>query len=111
MAQGKVREAILSFRQAVAADRRSTHAVNALANALFDEGTAAIEAGDFDRAALALQESISLKPDSAEAHNNLGIALASQGRIVEAITEWETALRVAPDLTDARRNLERARKR
>ena len=108
MSQGKVGEAILSFRQAVAADRRSTHAVNALANALFDEGTAAIEAGNFDAAVTALRESLSLKAGS-QTHNNLVIAYASQGRIAEAIAEWEAALRLEPDFSDARTNLERAR--
>ncbi len=45
---------------------------------------------------------IRLKPDYAEAHNNLGIALASQGRLPEAIAHWEEAMRLRPDFADAR---------
>ena len=40
-------------------------------------------------------------PIYAEAHNNLGVALASQGRISEAIAEYREALRLKPDLAPA----------
>ncbi len=42
MSQGRVTEAIASFRQALALDA-TTHARESLANALYDDGTAAIE--------------------------------------------------------------------
>lgn len=108
MSQGRVTEAIASFRQALALDA-TTHARESLVNALYDDGTAAIERGEFDRASDRFREAIQLRPGYAEAHNNLGIALASQGRIKEAIVEWEAALRLDPTLSDARQNLEKAR--
>jgi tetratricopeptide (TPR) repeat protein len=49
-------------------------------------------------------------PQSPEAHNNLGIALGSQGRIDEAVAEFEAALRIKPDFVDARRNLDMVRR-
>jgi Flp pilus assembly protein TadD len=76
---------------------------------LYDQGTAAIESGHFDRAVTSLGESVALKPDYAEGYNNLGIALASGGKLAEAIACWERALRLKPDFADARRNLERAK--
>ena len=39
------------------------------------------------------------------AHSNLGVALAQTGEIEEAITQYEEALRIEPDLADAHYNL------
>ncbi len=46
------------------------------------------------------QRALSLKPDYADAHNNLGIALAVQGRIDEAVRLYERALFLKPDCPD-----------
>jgi tetratricopeptide (TPR) repeat protein len=109
MTQGRMTEAIAAFREALRLDP-TTHARESLANALYDEAATAIERGDHERAITQLREAIGLKPGYAAAHNNLGIALASQGLIKDAIVEWEAALRVDPNLTGARQNLERARR-
>jgi tetratricopeptide (TPR) repeat protein len=53
------------------------------------------------------REAIAIRPDFAAAHSNLGVAYAQDGRMAEARLEWETALRLDPDLVDARRNLAR----
>ena len=109
MTQGRMTEAIAAFREALRLDP-TTHARESLANALYDEAATAIERGDHERAITQLREAIGLKPGYAAAHNNLGIALASQGLIKDAIVEWEAALRVDPNLTGARQNLEWARR-
>ncbi len=49
--------------------------------------------------------SLLLKPDHAVANNNLGVALAAQGRIDEAAEHYERALVLKPDYVDARYNL------
>jgi Flp pilus assembly protein TadD len=47
-----------------------------------------------------------IAPDSAEAHNNLGIALVNTpGRGSEAIPHFQAALRLQPGYPDARYNL------
>ena len=47
-----------------------------------------------------------IEPDRAEAHSNLGLALAnSGGRLPEAIAEYQAALRINPDLAEAHINL------
>ena len=50
-----------------------------------------------------------LKPDSAEAHNNLGTPWA-QGKPDEAIAEYRTAIRLKPDYAEAHYNLGNALK-
>ncbi|MBT3517015.1 MAG: tetratricopeptide repeat protein, partial [Nitrospina sp.] len=45
----------------------------------------------------------------AKAHNNLGRALAIQGKLKEAIEYFENAININPNYVDANNNLERAR--
>jgi len=46
------------------------------------------------------------RPQAAEAHNNLGRAFAeTPGRLPEAISEYEAALRIRPDYAEAHNNL------
>ena len=59
----------------------------------------------------AFRAGLVLMPESAEAHNNLGGALAALGQTTEAIAEFEHALRLNPMLTSARRNLEMVQSR
>ncbi len=54
---------------------------------------------------LALGEKSKLKPDLAKAHNNLGLALAGQGKLDQAVAHYAEALRLKPDLAAAHSNL------
>ena len=53
--------------------------------------------GRFDEAIVHLQQALIIKPDYAEAHNNLGMALHAQGKIVEAVVQWREAVRLQPN--------------
>jgi lipoprotein NlpI len=44
-------------------------------------------------------------PDSADVHNNLGVALASEGHVTEAVDHFNAALKLRPEFSDAQRNL------
>jgi Tfp pilus assembly protein PilF len=49
-----------------------------------------------------------LRPDSAEIHNNLGLALGKQGKLDEAVACYRRAVALKPDYTQARNALDRA---
>jgi Flp pilus assembly protein TadD len=46
-----------------------------------------------------------LKPDFAEAHNNLGNTLKELGRLDEAEASYNQAIALKPDYAEAHRNL------
>ena len=56
-------------------------------------------------AAAHLKEALRLKPDLAEGHCSLGVALFRMGRFDEAVAEYREAVRLKPDLAEAHNNL------
>jgi len=46
-----------------------------------------------------------IKPDYAEAHNYIGMALLKSGRYEEAMSHFKKALQIKPDYMDAAKNL------
>ena len=50
-------------------------------------------------------EALRLNPNLAEAHNNLGVALAKQGKMDQAEAHYAEALRLNPDYAEAHNNL------
>ena len=61
--------------------------------------------GQIDEAMAHYRKALEIKPDYAEAHNNLGIALAGRGRIDEAIAHYRKALEIKPNYAEAHNNL------
>jgi tetratricopeptide (TPR) repeat protein len=62
--------------------------------------------GQTDAAIASYRETLRLRPDYAEAHGNLAMALLAQpGRQEEAIAHFETAVRLKPELWQAECNL------
>jgi tetratricopeptide (TPR) repeat protein len=61
-----------------------------------------------NRAVATARAAIRLRPDDAQAHENLGYALAYLNKPEEAIAEYREAIRLDPDLADAYHNLGRA---
>jgi Flp pilus assembly protein TadD len=50
------------------------------------------------------REALALRPDYAEAHNNLAIVLRNRGRLGEAASHYQEALRIRPDYPEAHAN-------
>jgi len=65
---------------------------------------AAHRTGGMEEAARHYAEAVRIKPDSAEAQNNLASALAETGRLQESVPHFEQAVRSAPNYVVARVN-------
>ena len=66
--------------------------------------------GKLDEAVACYRRALELKPDHAEAHNNLGNALKDQGKLDEAVACYRQALELKPDYAEAHSNLGNALK-
>ena len=53
--------------------------------------------GKLEEAIEAYKKALSLKPDYADAYNNMGNALKDQGKLEEAIEAYKKALSIKPD--------------
>ena len=60
--------------------------------------------GKLDDAVACYHRALELKPDYAEAHFNLGVALNDQGKLDEAVACWCRAVELKPDYVDAHWN-------
>lgn len=97
-AQGKLDEAIASYRAALALKPDFAEAHNNLGNLLRGQGKV-------DEAVAQYQRAVALKPDFAEAYNNLGNALKDRGKLVEAVACYRRALALKPNYAEAHNNL------
>ena len=66
--------------------------------------------GKPDEAVAAYNKALLIKPDYADAHNNMGNALRDQGKPEEAIAAYNKALLIKPDYAEAHRNLSALKK-
>ena len=63
------------------------------------------EQGKLEEAIEAYNKALAIKPDYADAYNNIGIALNEQGKLEEAIEAYKKALAIKPDYADAYNNM------
>jgi predicted membrane-bound spermidine synthase/Flp pilus assembly protein TadD len=106
---GRVDEAISEFQSALAKDLSSAHARANLGQIRYEQGAALMESRRFNDAVPLLRLAVDLLPESAEAHNDLGVTLASMGRVDEALGHFERAVSLKPDFAEAHANLLAAR--
>ncbi|MDC0432024.1 tetratricopeptide repeat protein [Hyphomicrobiales bacterium] len=59
------------------------------------------ELGKLDEALASYTQAIALKPDYAEAHNNLGVTLQELGKLDEALASYTQAIALKPDYSEA----------
>jgi predicted O-linked N-acetylglucosamine transferase (SPINDLY family) len=101
--QGKLDDAVDSFRQAVNVWPENMEALNNLGAALKRQER-------FDEAITCYQRALSIKPDFAEARGNLGNVLRFLGRPDEAAESFRLALRLRPNSAEMQNNLANALK-
>ena len=75
---------------------------------LYDLAWNLTEEGQYDKAIAEWKKALEMSPDDAEAHNNLGVALAGTGKFDEAIAHYQKALVVHTDSADVHNNIGRA---
>jgi protein O-GlcNAc transferase len=100
---GRLAEAERLYRQVCAADPKHFDALHRL-------GVVAHQLGRPDAADI-LARAVALRPDVAEAHNDLGVVLGARGRLAEAAAAFERAVALRPDYADAHNNLGTALRR
>ena len=108
--QGKTKEAIDAYNLAGQYNSQLAAIYNNAADLLR-------KVGQVDDAIVAYQEALNLPnvegvPADAHtlAHNGLGLALQQQGKLKDAIDEFEQALRLTPNYEPAKRNLAEAKR-
>ena len=60
--------------------------------------------GQYDEAALHLEQAVELNPSFAKGHYDLGLVLTQQGRADAAMTEYQKAVQIDPDMVAAQCN-------
>jgi len=77
-----------------------------MATGPINDGVAAANEEDWEKAVEHWTKALELSPDSAAVHNNLAVAYERQGSWEQAAKEYETALRLDPDNAQIRGNYE-----
>jgi Flp pilus assembly protein TadD/ADP-heptose:LPS heptosyltransferase len=79
------------------------------AESCFRQGNFYYDKGDGAQARHFFEQAITLRPDFADAHNNLGLLLLESGEAARAVKCFEKALSIHPDMGVAHNNLGNAR--
>ncbi|MDD5628604.1 MAG: tetratricopeptide repeat protein [Elusimicrobia bacterium] len=103
--RGEQAAAVRRFRTALTIQPRYPLARRALADALYNQGNSALRSGQRQAAIRLYQEALGLAPGLPETYNNLGLALAGEGRNLEACGRYRQALRLRPRFAAAHYNL------
>ncbi|MEL7036725.1 MAG: tetratricopeptide repeat protein [Cyanobacteria bacterium J06592_8] len=96
--QGKLEEAIASYKKAIEINPECADAYNSL-------GLALRQQGQLEEAIASYKKAIEINPKYTYAYNNLGLALRQQGQLEEAIENYKKAIEINPEYTYAYNNL------
>jgi Flp pilus assembly protein TadD len=84
------------FKTCIAVLDKAVH-VKDVAELRIYRGTCKLGMKDLQGATTEFKDAVAKEPNNALAHYSLGNALADGGKLTEAIAEWETYLKLAPD--------------
>jgi tetratricopeptide (TPR) repeat protein len=102
---GKWELAANDFKQVLTEGPANEKAQQHLGEVLILWGDELAESGKFDQAATRYRESLVFRPNDAELHTSLGMALAKLARLSEARSEFEAALHIDPKFQPAQQAL------
>ena len=102
---GKWELAVNDFKQVLMEDPANEKAHQHLGEVLILWGDEFAESGKFDQAVTRYRESLKIRPQDAELHTSLGMALAKLARLSEAKSELEKALQIDPKFQPAQQAL------
>ena len=107
---GRLDEAIGAYREALRLGPQAVLPRDNLGRALYSRANRLHTQNRLEDAVAHYREALTFVSVSraAEVHNDLGVALAGLGRLLEARDEFRAALTIRPDFADARANLARA---
>jgi len=108
---GRTAEALEQLRKTASTYPTDQVITDQLARALERRGRDLGLAGDWGQASSIYQEWVALKPNDPLAHNHLGEALLSQGKLKDALTQFDEALLIDPSLQAAQQNRAVARQK
>ncbi len=103
--RGESDEALAVFRDLKRLRPGNARHLGCLGVALKDKGLLREAHETLEAAVSAGREAITLNPNHALAHGNLGLALSGQGKLDDAIAEYRTSIRLQPDRVNGHRNL------
>jgi tetratricopeptide (TPR) repeat protein len=86
---------------APAVEQRRQSPAAASARSEYDRGARARVAEDWATAITAFRRAVDLRPDFAEAWNELGFALRQQGRYADSLAAYDRALALRPEFPEA----------
>ncbi len=66
-------------------------------DALYNQGVIAWNAGKTEEAQKRFLEALKVNPDHADSHFQLGMTMINQGKLADAVVEFETYLKLAPE--------------
>jgi len=107
LAAGRPAEAATHFARATALKPAYAAGVENLVSLIMARANEAMAQGQIEAAIAGFGQAAALKPDFAEAHGNLGVALMAQGRPVEAAAAYRQAIAIKPTMVPVYRNLGR----
>ncbi|MBN1542253.1 SpoIIE family protein phosphatase [candidate division KSB1 bacterium] len=73
-------------------------------------GHAYYQTQQYREAAQVYENVLKMDPRNVGAYENLGVAYANQGDFLRAVEKWERLLKIAPERSDIRKSIERAKK-
>ena len=108
MSQGRLDQAVSQFKAVLDQDPLNSSAQQNMVLAHRALAARWLEQRNATQAAVEAREALRIDPQNADAHNLLGVALASEGRFADAIAEFRESLQIDPKHPSAANNMARA---